>query len=749
MNARFARSPCQLVQDTIGPVGGIGQTDTRREVIFWSRCNPRGDRLTVRQVIAGHEITERRTGEGLRFHPGNERGGLMMHLRPGSYVVPAYAIVQREIVSNTPAVFRKQTAIGRTFVKRRGGLLRIEIGQSQQEVGESVSGGLGTRTEKRKRPVRNQIGQLFDLVPDVLSADFQRVIPGDLRKVIGNLVGIVDLSEKERIRPHGERIEIESLNTGILRESLLNALRTARDSLVCQTDSDTTLRNTKSVVQARIAEVGLVDHARAKSLRVTQDDNLICAVRECVVGAGGAGNGGTAEADRIRVVEVVAVDEVVRGQGPVLRSVSIDSDRALVVVRPLFLRARRELIAPNVGGRNELQHLRCRKAESLLRNDRVGKHTLSIRSAAGCVERLAVIHLISQTTGKSLGQRRSIYLASQRTGRIREVSAAVQERRHTHEAGLDSFRRALPLIVPEEKYFAFLDGPAKRCPVLVLPKGRALRRKVASSVQIRIAKEFKCRSVKLVSTGFGYDINQSAAVATVFGVSVAADDSELSDGIQIRNDAGLLPNRLLNAGSIQKKAVGRFALAIDGELAGVLVARHWHGSEPSAGTAVRSAAGGDRRHSCLHGQKVGVATAVQRHFRHMLAANGLADLGIGHLNRDNAVVDVDSLRVLPNLQGGVDLQCTVYVNHDPHLLIWLEAWRIDLKFVFANWHDWERILPLVVGGCCLLGSVAHVAEIDSGASDECATRIADYPRDSSCHIGPSGVEEEPKHNHSA
>jgi hypothetical protein len=86
------------------------------------------------------------------------------------------------------------------------------------------------------------------------------------------------LGEKEGVRSDGERIEIESLNTGKLRESLLNTLRAAGDALIRQTDSHASLGNTKSVVQAREARVSLVHHGRAKSLRITQDDDLIRAV---------------------------------------------------------------------------------------------------------------------------------------------------------------------------------------------------------------------------------------------------------------------------------------------------------------------------------------------------------------------------------------------------------------------------------------------------------------------------------------
>jgi hypothetical protein len=51
------------------------------------------------------------------------------------------------------------------------------------------------------------------------------VIPGDLREVVGNLVGIVDLCKKERVGPNGERIEIKSLDAGILREPVVSKLK--------------------------------------------------------------------------------------------------------------------------------------------------------------------------------------------------------------------------------------------------------------------------------------------------------------------------------------------------------------------------------------------------------------------------------------------------------------------------------------------------------------------------------------------
>src|ERR1700722_9213501 len=128
MNARLAGSTRQLAQKILCPIGRVGQPYTRREIIFRTGRNPSWDRLPVRQMIARHEISERRTWEGLRCYSGNQRGGLMMHLCPRSYVVPAHAIVQSQIRLYSPTVLGKNTSVCGTLVEGWGRLLRIEIG---------------------------------------------------------------------------------------------------------------------------------------------------------------------------------------------------------------------------------------------------------------------------------------------------------------------------------------------------------------------------------------------------------------------------------------------------------------------------------------------------------------------------------------------------------------------------------------------------------------------------------------------
>jgi hypothetical protein len=131
----------------------------------------------------------------------------------------------------------------------------------------------------------------------------------------------------------------------------------------------------------------------------------------------------------------------------------------------------------------------------------------------------------------------------------------------------------------------------------------------------------------------------------------------------------------------------------------------------------------------------------------MLAGNGLSNFGVGHLNRDDAVVDLYGLRAF-YLQGCIDVESTVHINHRADFLIWLEARRVDLQFVTPDRNNQERILSLVIGGCCFFSPVAHVGESNCRPGDEGATGITHHPRDPSCHISPSAAEQKAKHSQS-
>src|ERR1700730_6071251 len=131
----------------------------------------------------------------------------MIFLCPGSYIIPAQTIVESKVRADTKTVLSKQVTIGSALVKHRRGLLRIEVGRTQQEVGEAVSRGLVAGAKERKRPVRDQVGILFDLVPDVASTHFDGMVADGPRETVSQIVCVVHLSDGERIRSYGKPVE--------------------------------------------------------------------------------------------------------------------------------------------------------------------------------------------------------------------------------------------------------------------------------------------------------------------------------------------------------------------------------------------------------------------------------------------------------------------------------------------------------------------------------------------------------------
>src|ERR1700676_1715022 len=218
----------------------------------------------IGQRIARNQVAKRCPRESGGLHALNKRGGLMMFLSPGGYVIPAQPIVDGDIWPNSPTVLCESAAICRTLVERWRGLLRIEIGKAEQKIGEAVSGGLRTTAKKRKRPIRHQIGVLFYLVPQILESKFEGVLAFDLGKGVGGVKCVVHLSHEERLGTGGEGVEVQGLNACKFWRALDNALASGGNSLLRQGGADASFGYAKIIVQASGAETGLVDQCRTK-----------------------------------------------------------------------------------------------------------------------------------------------------------------------------------------------------------------------------------------------------------------------------------------------------------------------------------------------------------------------------------------------------------------------------------------------------------------------------------------------------
>ena len=92
----------------------------------------------------------------------------------------------------------------------------------------------------------------------------------------------------------------------------------------------------------------------------------------------------------------------------------------------------------------------------------------------------------------------------------------------------------LSLIIAKKEEPVALDRPSDSSPILVLLKSRALLGKVAFRIEIRIAQELEQGAVESIPARLGYDVDQSAAVVSVFRVRVAGQNAKLRNRIEVR-----------------------------------------------------------------------------------------------------------------------------------------------------------------------------------------------------------------------
>ena len=157
-------------------------------------------------------------------------------------------------------------------------------------------------------------------------------------------------------------------------------------------------------------------------------------------------------------------------------------------------------------------------------------------------------------------------------GVLAEVAAAFGGGGDGDVAGVDALGEAGSLVVGE-KGDGFVKGlAADGGAELVLAVGGAVLREVVAGVEGGVAEEFECGAVELRCAGLGDDEDLAAAGVAVFGVEVGSEDTEAVDGVEIGDDGGAHVYVFLDVAAVDAESVGGFALAADGEVAGVGVA---------------------------------------------------------------------------------------------------------------------------------------------------------------------------------
>jgi hypothetical protein len=117
------------------------------------------------------------------------------------------------------------------------------------------------------------------------------------------------------------------------------------------------------------------------------------------------------------------------------------------------------------------------------------------------------------------------------------------------------------------------------------------RRKVVARIEVGIAQKLEDVAVKCIRPRFGYNIDLSAAELAVFGVEVVGENAEFVDGIEVGNNRRAHVDVFFNIASVDQKAVGEFALAVNRDRARIQIS----GGRERGRAHILHRAGRDRR----------------------------------------------------------------------------------------------------------------------------------------------------------
>ncbi len=241
--------------------------------------------------------------------------------------------------------------------------------------------------------------------------------------------------------------------------------------------------------------------------------------------------------------------------------------------------------------------------------------------------------------------------------------------------------------------------------------------------------------MKVVGAGFGDDIDLAAAELAVLGVEVIREDAELGDGIEIGNDCRAHVDVFFDVASIHDETVGEFPLAVDRDGAGIQIA----GGREHGRAHVLHGVGGnrsDRSDSGLESQQIRVASAIERHSRHLRAGDNFAHLGIRCLGVDGAFVDGYRFRFFADFQGGVHDQGAIRVDDDAAATIGLESGLLDEDLVASYGEVEKRVEASRIRRHLSLNPGLEVCGLGDSPRDDGAARIIHRAGNTPANAGP-------------
>ena len=179
-------------------------------------------------------------------------------------------------------------------------------------------------------------------------------------------------------------------------------------------------------------------------------------------------------------------------------------------------------------------------------------------------------------------------------------------------AGGNALGGAGPLVIGEEEDLVALDGAAGRAAKLILPECRLGQIEVPLGIERCVAEKLEAIAMKLVASRFGDDGDHAAIVVSVLGVEVVGQYAEFFDRIEVGNNGSAAVHMFLHIDAIHHESIRGFALAVDGEIAGILIARRIYAAGRARHDDRTRQQRRDRRHSRLNRQQIRVASSIQR-----------------------------------------------------------------------------------------------------------------------------------------
>src|ERR1700730_3826386 len=126
-------------------------------------------------------------------------------------------------------------------------------------------------------------------------------------------------------------------------------------------------------------------------------------------------------------------------------------------------------------------------------------------------------------------------------------------------------------VIGKPEYVVFPDRPAHRIAKLISAQFGLGRHKVVASIEDVVTPELEDITVKTVGAGLSDSVHDCAAELAIFGIEAIGNQPEFRNRVEVGNETRAQVAAFADIASVHQKGVCRFALAVDGDIAGAQV----------------------------------------------------------------------------------------------------------------------------------------------------------------------------------